>query len=157
MCVVVPHPLGKGTRCAPPLHPLRPLARLRAKAHHLANGHVSPFHHSQRRLRFSPAPHRLGRAFLPPRPQTISWRPTLRSFGCTYGNCDSRSLWLILAGQSHTNIAFPKLSSQTKTEDSRRRVLEQHEPLLRQSHYHSFCLRDISRNRAYRPKLVYLP
>ena len=76
MCDVLHHHLGKGARCAPPLHP--PGHGLDPGIEPASVRNVSTFHPSQRSLRRSPAPHRPG-AFEPPGPLTMSWRPGGRS------------------------------------------------------------------------------
>lgn len=106
--------LGKGARCALPLHPsgpgfcsgiypIIPFAiqfrvplqflsnSMPGRRHRRSHQNVSPFNHSQGRLRSIAAPHRLGRRSCPqdPRPfhgdafsATISLRPTFTRIGC---------------------------------------------------------------------------
>lgn len=68
-------PTWQGGRCAPPLHPPG-LGSFRGSTPCQSHPTVSPVDHSQGDFAL-PAPIDL-RAFLPPKPLTISWRPTLR-------------------------------------------------------------------------------
>lgn len=75
MCVVRQHPLGKGDAGALPLHPSRRWLNqgIEPLSSHVT---VSAVYPSQGDFAL-PAPINSG-AFLPPRPQTTSWRPTRR-------------------------------------------------------------------------------
>ena len=101
MCVVVPHDLGKGTRCAPPLHPLgigenwvlsptiaiktyRRFTTRRAwrfpsppAPNHGSKGISQPLETHSREMSLSLHPSIKGRS-CPCEILTISWRPTLR-------------------------------------------------------------------------------
>ena len=110
MCCTTTH-LGKGARCAPPLHPPG-RGSVRALNPFLSQKIVSPINHSQgleTSLSTCTEPWIMGaivptlephsretslslhpstwRAFLPPRPQTTSWRRLLRDRGREYSRC----------------------------------------------------------------------
>ena len=80
-----PH-LGKGARCALPLHPSG-CGSSRALNPFQSHQIVSPINHS-RETSLSQHPS-TWRAFLPPRPQTISWRRLHRDHGREHSRCPS--------------------------------------------------------------------